>query len=76
MNSIKLVLFSLIAGIMLSACGAPRYFIDEDWKGKPQPKNVKVVFTMPKVVVPIMKWATIATLSSTSTIPWWLLTAT
>ena len=52
MNSFKLVLFSLIAGIMLSACGAPRYFIDEDWKGKPQPKNVKVVFTMPKVVVP------------------------
>lgn len=52
MNSIKLVLFSLIAGIMFSACSAPRYFIDEDWKGKPQPKSVKVVFTMPKVVVP------------------------
>ena len=52
MKSLKLVFFSIFTGLLLTACGAPRYYIDADWTENAKPTSVKVVFTMPKVVNP------------------------
>ena len=35
--------------LLLSACAAPRFYVDQEWKGQSQPESVKVVFTKPVV---------------------------
>lgn len=52
MKSLRLILLSVFASMLLTACGAPRYFVDADWTENSKPTSVKVAFTMPKVVVP------------------------
>lgn len=52
MKSLRLILLSVFASMLLTACGAPHYFIDADWTENSKPTNVKVVFSMPKVAEP------------------------
>ena len=49
MNFFKIVILSIIAGVFFTACAAPRFYIDQEWKGQSQPASVKVVFTKPVV---------------------------
>ena len=47
----KIRMFALLAfvSLLLSACAAPRFYVDQEWKGQSQPESVKVIFTKPVV---------------------------
>ena len=47
----KIRMLALLAftSLLLSACAAPRFYVDQEWKGQSQPESVKVVFTKPVV---------------------------
>ena len=47
----KIRMLALLAfvSLMLSACAAPRFYVDQEWKGQSQPESVKVIFTKPVV---------------------------
>jgi len=47
-----LILLSVFAGMLLTACAAPRYYIDAEWKSMPKPTTAKVVFAKPTVANP------------------------
>ena len=49
MSSIKLIILSMYMGLFLVACAGPRYYVDPAWKGQPQPKTVKVIYTEPQI---------------------------
>ena len=37
MRFIKLAFLSILAGVFFTACAAPRYYIDAEWKSMPKP---------------------------------------
>ena len=47
----KIRMLALLAftSLLLSACAAPRFYVDQEWKGQSRPESVKVVFTKPVV---------------------------
>lgn len=49
MNFLKIVILSVLAGVFFTACAAPRFYVDQEWKGQPKPASVKVVFTKPVI---------------------------
>lgn len=49
MKFIKLAFLAVLAGVFFTACAAPRFYVDQEWKGQSQPESVKVIFTKPVV---------------------------
>ena len=47
----KIRMLALLAftSLLFSACAAPRFYVDQEWKGQSQPESVKVIFTKPVV---------------------------
>ena len=52
MRFIKLAFLSILAGVLFTACAAPRYYIDAEWKSMPKATTAKVVFAKPTVANP------------------------
>lgn len=49
---VRMLALLALVSLMFSACAAPRFYVDQEWKGQSQPESVKVVFTKPVVANP------------------------